>query len=91
MRIKGGLDLQHKKLYRIYFTEFNDNTFNNVVNALKQKYNSEVNIIKSNLIEEFKAIELYFEEEGHSDEIKSLVNSITGSQYVRVDYIDTTK
>jgi hypothetical protein len=83
--------LQHKKLYRIYFTEFNDENFKKVVDILKEKYNSQVNIMKSNVIDEFRAIELYLDNDSYLNEIKSLVTSLTGSQYVRVDFIDTSR
>jgi len=83
--------LQHKKLYRIYFTEFNDENFKKVVDILKEKYNSQVNVMKSNVIDEFRAIELYFDNDSYLNEIKSLVTSLTGSQYVRVDFIDTAR
>ncbi|MFP3228005.1 MAG: hypothetical protein RXQ71_04345 [Caldisphaera sp.] len=83
--------MQHKKLYRIYFTEFNDENFKKVVDILKEKYNSQVNIMKSNVIDEFRAIELYLDNDSYLNEIKSLVTSLTGSQYVRVDFIDTAR
>jgi hypothetical protein len=83
--------LQHKKLYRIYFTEFNDENFKKVVDILKEKYNSQVNVMKSNVIDEFRAIELYLDNDSYLNEIKSLVTSLTGSQYVRVDFIDTAR
>jgi hypothetical protein len=83
--------LQHKKLYRIYFTEFNDENFKKVVDILKEKYNSQVNVMKSNVIDEFRAIELYLDNDSYLNEIKSLVTSLTGSQYVRVDFIDTSR
>ena len=83
--------MQHKKLYRIYFTEFNDENFKKVVDILKEKYNSQVNVMKSNVIDEFRAIELYFDNDSYLNEIKSLVTSLTGSQYVRVDFIDTSR
>ncbi|MFP3242517.1 hypothetical protein [Caldisphaera sp.] len=83
--------MQHKKLYRIYFTEFNDENFKKVVDILKEKYNSQVNIMKSNVIDEFRAIELYLDNDSYLNEIKSLVTSLTGSQYVRVDFIDTSR
>lgn len=83
--------MQHKKLYRIYFTEFNDENFKKVVDILKEKYNSQVNIMKSNVIDEFRAIEIYLDNDSYLNEIKSLVTSLTGSQYVRVDFIDTAR
>ncbi|MFP3144422.1 MAG: hypothetical protein RXQ93_05350 [Caldisphaera sp.] len=83
--------MQHKKLYRIYFTEFNDENFKKVVDILKEKYNSQVNVMKSNVIDEFRAIELYLDNDSYLNEIKSLVTSLTGSQYVRVDFIDTAR
>lgn len=83
--------MQHKKLYRIYFTEFNDENFKKVVDILKEKYNSQVNVMKSNVIDEFRAIELYLDNDSYLNEIKSLVTSLTGSQYVRVDFIDTSR
>jgi len=83
--------LQHKKLYRIYFTEFNDENFKKVVDILKEKYNSQVNIMKSNVIDEFRAIEIYLDNDSYLNEIKGLVTSLTGSQYVRVDFIDTAR
>ena len=83
--------MQHKKLYRIYFTEFNDENFKKVVDILKEKYNSQVNIMKSNVIDEFRAIEIYLDNDSYLNEIKGLVTSLTGSQYVRVDFIDTAR
>ncbi len=83
--------MTYKKLYRIYFTEFDDENFEKVINVLKEKYSSQVNIIKSNVVNEFRALELYLEKEGYSEEIKNLISTLTNSQYVRVDYIDTAK
>jgi hypothetical protein len=47
--------------------------------------------MKSNVIDEFRAIELYLDNDSYLNEIKSLVTSLTGSQYVRVDFIDTAR
>jgi hypothetical protein len=82
--------LQYKKLYRIYYTAFDDKINEIVVNELKEKYKTNINIIKSILVPEFRALELNLNKEGFSNEIKELVSSLTNSKYVRVDFIDTS-
>ncbi|MEB3692536.1 MAG: hypothetical protein G5Z42_06000 [Caldisphaeraceae archaeon] len=81
----------HRRLYRIYYTVYDDKVNEIVISSLEKKYGSKVNVINSKLVPEFRALELYLDKKGLSDEIKELVSSIINSKYVRVDYIDTSQ
>ncbi|MCE4623603.1 MAG: hypothetical protein F7B11_02510 [Caldisphaeraceae archaeon] len=81
----------HRRLYRIYYTVYDDKVNEIVISSLEKKYGSKVNVINSRLVPEFRALELYLDKKGLSDEIKELVSSIINSKYVRVDYIDTSQ
>jgi len=83
--------LLHRRLYRIYYTVYDDKVNEIVISSLEKKYGSKVNVINSKLVPEFRALELYLDKKGLSDEIKELVSSIINSKYVRVDYIDTSQ
>ncbi|MEB2793844.1 MAG: hypothetical protein LRS41_07345 [Caldisphaeraceae archaeon] len=78
-------------MYRIYYTVYDDKVNEIVISSLEKKYGSKVNVINSKLVPEFRALELYLDKKGLSDEIKELVSSIINSKYVRVDYIDTSQ
>jgi len=83
--------LLHRRLYRIYYTTYDDKVNELVISSLEKKYGSKVNVINSKLVPEFRALELYLDKKGLSDEIKELVSSIINSKHVRVDYIDTSQ
>ena len=79
----------HKKLYRIYYTEFDDSVHLRVLNVLKEKYGVDPRDIKSIVAPEFRFVELPVERPGLEAELTDLVRSITKSSYVKVDWIDT--
>ncbi|MCE4608083.1 MAG: hypothetical protein F7B61_03890 [Caldisphaeraceae archaeon] len=81
----------HRRLYRIYYTVYDDKVNELVISSLEEKYGSKVSVISSKLVPEFRALELYLDKKGLSNEIKELVSSIINSKYVRVDYIDTSQ
>ena len=79
----------HKRLYRIYYTEFNDEAHLRVLSALRERYGVEPREIRSVVAPEFRFVELPLEKPGLEPELQDLVRSITGSSYVKVDWIDT--
>ena len=79
----------HKRLYRIYYTEFDDGTHLRVLSALKEKYGVDPRDIKSIVAPEFRFVELPIERPGLEAELADLVRSITRSSYIKVDWIDT--
>ncbi len=79
-----------KKLYRVYYTTYDDEIHLKVVKALKEKYGGVVEH-KSKVLPEFRYLEVIVDKEGLEEEIKSLVSEIIGSSNVRVDWIDTSK
>lgn len=81
----------HKKLYRIYYTTYDDNAHARVLELLKSRYGVTPREEKSVVVPEFRFIELPIEQDGLSEEIKALVSEVVRSQYVKVDRIDTSR
>jgi len=79
-----------KKLYRVYYTTYDDKLHLEVVARLREKYGTVVEH-PSRVLHEFKFIEVLTDVEGLEDEIKKLVRDIIKSENVKVDWIDTTK
>ncbi len=81
----------HKRLYRIYFTTYDDATNQRVLEALEAKYGVKPRYYRSSVLPEFRFVELPLDKEGLSDEIKKLVADLVHSQYVKVDWVDTSR
>ncbi|MEB3774902.1 MAG: hypothetical protein GSR86_08255 [Desulfurococcales archaeon] len=77
-----------KKLYRIYYTVYDDDLHVKIINAIKERYNVEIVDHRSRVHPEFRFIEVYTETEGLEEELRDLVKSMAGSMYVRVDWIN---
>ncbi|MCE4600545.1 MAG: hypothetical protein F7C38_03140 [Desulfurococcales archaeon] len=80
-----------KRLYRIYYNTFSDESHERVKEVLRKKYNAELVDHKSRIHSDFRYIELLLEEPGYEDEIRDLIKGLLGTMYVKVDWIDTTK
>ncbi|MGC9071110.1 MAG: hypothetical protein ACP5HK_00205 [Acidilobus sp.] len=81
----------HKRLYRIYYTTYDDGLNQKVLELLEAKYGVKPRYFRSTLVPEFRFVELPLDREGIVDEIKQLVANAVRSQYVRVDWIDTSR
>jgi hypothetical protein len=80
----------HKRLYRIYYTTYDENLHRKVLEALTSRFNVTPREIKSTVLPEFRFLELPLEKEGLEAELRQLVAEIVKSQYVKVDWIDTS-
>ena len=76
-----------KKLYRIYYTTYDDNIHNLVVEELRKRFSPHVLVHKSRVHPEFRFIEVLTEDEGREEEIRDIVKNLAGTMYVRVDWI----
>ncbi len=81
----------HKRLYRIYYTTYDENLHRKVLEALTSRFNVTPREIKSTVLPEFRFLELSLEKEGLEAELRQLVAEIVKSQYVKVDWIDTSR
>ncbi len=81
----------HKKLYRIYYTTYDDDVHAKVIELLKSKYGVMPRDEKSVVVPEFRFVELPLDKDGLSEEIKAFVSEVVRSQYVKVDRIDTLR
>lgn len=79
-----------RKLYRVYYTTYDDDAHRKVLEELRKRYGNVVDK-KSRVLQEFRFIEIYIDKEGLGDEIASVVRSIPGVTGVKVDWIDTSK
>lgn len=79
-----------RKLYRVYYTTYDDGVHRRVLEELRKRYGNVVDK-KSRVLQEFRFIEIYIDKEGLSDEIASVVRSVPGVTGVKVDWIDTSK
>ncbi len=80
-----------KKLYRIYYSTYDDNLHEQIVNKLEAKYKTKVVVHKSRVHPDFRFLELFLDEPGKEDEIRDLIVSTLGSEWVKVDWIDTSR
>ena len=79
-----------RKLYRVYYTTYDDDAHRKVLEELRKRYGNVVDK-KSRVLQEFRFIEIYIDKEGLGDEIASVVRGIPGVTGVKVDWIDTSK
>ncbi len=79
----------HKKLYRIYYTAYESSVHEKVKELIREKYGVEPKDIPSNVIPEFRFLEVPLPREGLQKELEELVQTTIGSKYVKVDWIDT--
>ncbi len=89
MESQSKVTALHKRLYRIYYTTYSDDLNKRVIETLKERYGIEPVYFKSIVLPEFRFLELHLSKPGLEKEIASLVSSIVGSSYIKVDWIDT--
>lgn len=80
-----------RKLYRVYYNTFSDELHRRVVEELSRRFGVRVIDYKSRVAPGFRFLEVFLEESGREEEIKSIVSSITGDSRVKVDWIDTSR
>lgn len=85
-----ALTIIRKRLYRIYYTVFDDKTHRRIVEELEKRYGKVVEH-KSIVHPEFHYLELFNETPGLEDEIASTVKAIAGVMGVKVDWIEIKK
>ncbi len=78
-----------RRLYRVYYTVFDDGAHENVVKALREY--GEVVYHPSRVHPEFRFVEVITDRPGLEDEIAETVKSTAGVMHVKVDWIDTSK
>ena len=79
-----------RRLYRIYYSVYDDNLHREVVEELKQKYGAQVVDHPSRVLPDFRFVELYLDKPGLEKEIEGLVRSKLSVGSVKVDWIDTS-
>ncbi len=80
-----------RRLYRIFYSVFDDSLHEEVKRALKERFGAEIVDHKSRVHPDFRFVELFLEEEGHEEEIRDMVAEIIGNMHVKVMWIDTSK
>ena len=80
-----------KRLYRVYYTVYDDSVNEKVIRALREKFGVEVVYHKSIVLPEFRYLEVLLDKPGLEEEIKRVVSSLIASERVKVDWIDTTR
>ena len=80
-----------KRLYRIYYSTFDDRAHEEAIKILQEKYGAEVVYHPSRVHPDFRYLELYLDKPGLEDEIAELLRVKLGTQHVKVDWIDTTR
>ncbi|MCX8165436.1 MAG: hypothetical protein N3D79_02445 [Acidilobaceae archaeon] len=78
-----------RRLYRIYYTTYSEEEHSRVLQELR-KFNAEVVEVRSQVVPEFRFVELRLAEPGKEEEIKALVSSIVGER-VKVDWVDASR
>ncbi|MCE4604116.1 MAG: hypothetical protein F7B20_04025 [Aeropyrum sp.] len=79
------------KLYRIYYNTYSDEVHRRVVEELSRRFGAEVRHRSSEVLGEFRFVELVLPEEGREAEIAEVVKSVGEVFGVKVEWIDTTK
>lgn len=80
-----------RKLYRVYYTTFNDELHKRVVEELSRRFGVRVIDYTSRVAPGFRFVELLLQEPGREYEIKSIITSILGDVRVKVDWVDTSR
>lgn len=80
-----------RRLYRIYYTVYDDNAHRRVVEELKSEFKVEVVDHPSRVLPEFRFLELLLSEPGREDDIRRVVERVIGGGSVKVDWIDTSR
>ncbi len=78
-----------RRLYRVYYSVFDDEVHKEVIEEIKKTFNTEVVDHPSKVHPDFRFIEVFLEEPGHEEEIAGIVRVKIGSPHVKVDWIDT--
>lgn len=80
-----------RKLYRVYYSTFNDEVHRRVVEELSKRLGVRVIDYTSRVAPGFRFLEVLLDKPGREEEIKSIVASIIGNPRVKVDWIDTSR
>jgi len=78
-----------RKLYRVYYNTYSDELHRRVVEELSRRFGVRVIDYGSRVAVGFRFLEVFLEEPGVEEEIRSIVSSIIGDVRVKVDWIDT--
>ena len=79
-----------RRLYRIYYSVFDDNLHREVIRELEQRYGAKVVDHPSRVLPDFRFVELLLDKPGLEKEIEELVRSKLSVSTVKVDWIDTS-
>lgn len=79
-----------KRLYRVYYTVFDDQVHRKIVEELEKRFGKVVEH-KSIVHPEFRYLELFNETPGLEEEIAATVKAIAGVMGVKVDWIEIKK
>jgi uncharacterized protein YlxP (DUF503 family) len=78
-----------RKLYRVYYNTYSDELHRRVVEELSRRFGVRVIDYGSRVAVGFRFLEVFLEEPGVVEEIRSIVSSVVGDVRVKVDWIDT--
>lgn len=78
-----------RKLYRVYYNTYSDELHKRVVEELSRRFGVRVIDYGSRVAVGFRFLEVFLEEPGLEEEIRSIVSSVVGDVRVKVDWIDT--
>ena len=79
-----------RRLYRIYYSVFDDNVHREILKELKQKYDSTVVDHPSRVLPDFRFVELHLDRPGLEEEIREFVRARLSVSSVKVDWIDAS-
>ena len=80
-----------RKLYRVYYNTYSDELHRRVVEELSRRFGVRVIDYGSRVAVGFRFLEVFLEEPGLEEEIRSIVSSVVGDVRVKVDWIDTRR
>ena len=80
-----------KRLYRIYYSTFDDDKHKQVIEEIKKVFGAQVIDHPSKVHPDFRFIEVFLDEPGHEDELASIVKVKAETLHVKVDWIDTSR
>lgn len=84
------MSVVRKRLYRIYYTTFDDDAHRRIVEELERRYGKVIEH-KSIVHPEFRYIELLNETPGREGEIAAIIKSAPGVVGVKVDWIEVKR
>lgn len=78
-----------RKLYRVYYNTYSDELHRRVVEELSRRFGVRVIDYGSRVAVGFRFLEVFLEEPGVVEDIRSIVSSVVGDVRVKVDWVDT--